>query len=476
MRDGQRMSPGFFFSQSPTAWHPPTCLPTTATAPQPVLGFWELLRRGIGCSSRERSATGRDVHAVSLRRGVPARGQVSPGSRVSAAGPVASSEAEFLETPRELLKWARRKHGGVTSLAEYRGVNTVYLHLGADGTAPATCRLRRHFFTAMHFASERHRQPLKVCLNSDPPQDLEVHIILSKGAAPRPNLARLTVELHAAGRSRRRGLFLILKSEGPAQWMVQAQHLTGQLHVLASHKVVVSSTDVDLPLTVTQHMPPGLADVKDLLQYAADQKLPAVTSYTEAERASLATYDLCLGFTIQQCFISPSSDPLVTSPYLLIQHGCAADIHVNLSKPEQAVQGQALPPGYQERQRLSFLLQPRSNDSIHFLHCRLTLCSREPHDPTKPKGPVPKCRDESEACKEEEEPASERFQRMVTKPIIVTIGSPVRAATPGLKRDSLLASQQGKLLKDASHSQKTQPVPRHCDPPFLLLSVSSNLG
>ncbi|XP_044310028.1 transforming growth factor-beta receptor type 3-like protein [Varanus komodoensis] len=544
-----------------------------------------------------------------------ARNSLSRATQVSAAGPVASSEAEFLETPRELLKWARRKHGGVTSLAEYRGVNTVYLHLGADGTAPATCRLRRHFFTAMHFASERHRQPLKVCLNSDPPQDLEVHIILSKGAAPRPNLARLTVELHAAGRSRRRGLFLILKSEGPAQWMVQAQHLTGQLHVLASHKVVVSSTDVDLPLTVTQHMPPGLADVKDLLQYAADQKLPAVTSYTEAERvnrflllvgmneaapappedpqllgpmflppprlmvktwhfpeavtvgwgmrqedlgedgsavhpvptakiegvesrlclggqkplpekkppqrvsppeatmafqdlpfhhgnfllslevynseafakqpgpctvaansrvfveASLATYDLCLGFTIQQCFISPSSDPLVTSPYLLIQHGCAADIHVNLSKPEQAVQGQALPPGYQERQRLSFLLQPRSNDSIHFLHCRLTLCSREPHDPTKPKGPVPKCRDESEACKEEEEPASERFQRMVTKPIIVTIGSPVRAATPGLKRDSLLASQQGKLLKDASHSQKTQPVPTTAEPSLELPAV-----
>lgn len=107
-------------------------------------------------------------------------------------------------------------------------------------------------------------------------------------------------------------------------------------------------------------------------------------------QASLVTYHFCLGFTIQQCFISASSDSSVVSSYLLIQHSCAADSHVTLLASERAVQDQALPPRYRQRQRLSFVLQPRSNDSIHFLHCRLTLCSREQHDSRKTSGSIPK--------------------------------------------------------------------------------------
>ncbi|XP_053149426.1 transforming growth factor beta receptor type 3-like [Hemicordylus capensis] len=643
------------------AWQPPTCLPLSPSTPHSVLGFWEVLRRGTGCASRGSSASGQEVHVVSLQGKAPANAQVtlvlgpdafdkapifvlrsqeplrwmlpsppgknwtfqvSPGSSVSALGPEASAEISFPETPRGLLKWVRRKHGGVTSLAEYHGVNTIYTRLGADGTAPATCRLRPDFLTPRHFASERRLQPLQTCLNPDPPQDLEVHIILSKGAAPsvlssRPSLARLTVELHAVRRSPRWGLLLILKSEGAAQWMVHAHHLTGQLHVLASHKVVVRSTEMDLPLTVTQHTSPGLAYARDPVQWAAEQNLPAFTSYTEAERvnrfllligmneatptppedpkpfgpmfllphrlaespqhfpeafsvgwglrqeflaedssaahplptakagterteatlclgeqkplhenkdaqrvfcvsppstqtspleatmalqdppfhlgkvllnlevysseafvkqpgpctvsansrvfveASLAVYDLCLGFTIRQCFISPSSDFSVASPYLLVQHGCAADAHITLTGPEQATQGQALPPGYQERQRLSFVLQPRSNDSIHFLHCRLALCSRELLDPSKPRGPIPQCQSKTEACEDrgEEELASGRFQRMFTKPIIVMMETPPRATTSGLGPDISPANHQGNVLKDATHSRKAQPAP-----------------
>ncbi|XP_066469001.1 transforming growth factor beta receptor type 3-like [Tiliqua scincoides] len=644
------------------AWRHPTCLSTTASSSHSVLGFWELLRRGTGCNSRGCSATGQEVHVVSLRGAVPANAQVtlvlgpdrpdrapifvlhtqepvcwtlpslpgknwtfqvSPGSSVSAPGLVAFAEINLPDTPKSLLKWTRRRHGGVTSLAEYHGVNTIYTRLGADGAAPATCKLRRNFFTSAHFASERQLQPLRSCLNSDPPQDLEVHIILSKGTPPRPGLAHLTVELHAARRSPRRGLLLILKSEGAAQWMVRAHRLTGQLHILASHKVVVSSTDTDLPLTVTQCISPGLAYDQDPLQWAAEQNLPTFTSYTEAENvnrfllivgmneaapippedpkpfgpmllpspklvefqqyfpetvtvdegkrqnvrgkdtsaihplstaitdteevesilclgeqkpihenkdmqrvscvslpstqtsplettmpfqdlpfhlgnvllnlevsnseaftkqpgpctvsansrvfveASLATYDLCLGFTIQQCFISPSSDPSQTSSYILIQHGCAADTDIVLSRSEQAAQGQALPPGYQERQRLNFMLQPRSNDSIQFLHCRLTLCSREPWDSSKPRALIPKCQSETEVCRGEEELASGRFQRTITKPIIVTVETPPRAATS----DHSLVNQQGKVPKDITHSRKVQPVPTAAAPGLELPAV-----
>lgn len=56
--------------------------------------------------------------------------QVSLGSSISAPQQVAFAETDFPDTVRGLLKWARRKHGGVTSLAEYRGVNTIYTRLG----------------------------------------------------------------------------------------------------------------------------------------------------------------------------------------------------------------------------------------------------------------------------------------------------------------------------------------------------------
>ncbi|XP_054833740.1 transforming growth factor beta receptor type 3-like isoform X2 [Eublepharis macularius] len=642
--------------------HHPSCLPMSASMPRPVLGFWELQRRGTGCTSREHSTLGQEVHVISLRGGVPANAQVtlildsdplhrapifvlhsqeplhwmlpsppgknwtfqvSPGSHVSALGPVASAEITFPETSRSLLQWARREHGGVTSLAEYHGVNTIYTHLGADGTAPTSCKLRRNFVKSAHFASERRLQPLQICLNPNPPQDVEVHIIFSKGAASR-GLAHLTVELHALRRAPRRGLFLILKSEGIAQWMVHAHHLTGQLHVWASHKVVVSSTEMDLSLTVTQRTSSGLARVTDPLQWVARQKLPGFTSYTEAEHvnrflliaglngaasdpkpfgpmflpptrftetqqrlpeavtlgwarrqeflaedstsllllptaktgtegmesilcpgeqkpshenkdiqsvscvspssttqaslpeatmafqdlpfhlgnvllslevynseafakqpgpcvvsansrvfveAALAAYDLCLGFTIRQCFLSPFSDASLSSPYVLIRHGCVADTRVTLSASEQAAQGHMLPPGYQERQRLSFVLQPLFNDSIQFLHCHLMLCSREPWDPTKPKGPIPKCQSENEACKGGEELASGRFQRTITKPIIVTVEIPPRAAAPHLKPDHYLLNQQGKTLKDVNHSRKTQPVPTIAAPHLELPAV-----
>nr|XP_056703997.1 transforming growth factor beta receptor type 3-like [Euleptes europaea] len=643
------------------SWHHPSCLPLSASTPHPVLGFWELPRRGIGCTSQEHSTTGQEVHVISLRGGVPANTQVtlilgsdplhratifvlrsqdplhwmlpsppgknwtfqvSPGSSVSALGPVASAEINFPETRRSLLQWARREHGGVTSLAEYHGVNTIYIHLGADGTAPATCKLRGNFLKSAHFASERQLQPLRICLNSDPPQDLEVHIVFSKGVASR-GLARLTVELHALKRSPHQNLFLILKSEGIVQWMVRAHHLTGQLHVLASHKVVVSSRETDPSLTVTQRTSSGLARIRDPLQWVASQKLPVFTSYTEAERvnrfllivgmngatsdpklfgpiflpptrsaetqphfpeavtvnwarrqqeslaedsaslllptakttaeragpvlcggeqkpshenkdiqsvscvspsstqaslpeatkafqdlpfhlgnvllslevynseafakqpgpcvvsansrvfveAALAAYDLCLGFTIRQCFLSPFSDASSSSPYVLIQHGCAADAWVTLSGSEQAAQGHNLPPGYQERQRLSFVLQPLFNDSIQFLHCHLTLCSREPWDPAKPKGPIPKCQSDDEACKRGEELASGRFQRTISKPIIVTVEVPPRAAAPDLRPDRFLLTQRGKALKDVNHSLKTQPVPTTATPQLQLPAV-----
>uniref|UniRef100_A0A8C3SY44 ZP domain-containing protein n=1 Tax=Chelydra serpentina TaxID=8475 RepID=A0A8C3SY44_CHESE len=213
--------------------------------------------------------------------------QVSPGSRVSALGGVSVTETQLPQTPRGLLHWAHEEHGGISSLAAYRGVNMVYVRLGDDGVLPGACKLRRNFLSPTHFASDLRPQSLRGCLTSDPPWDPEVHVILSKGARPRPP-AHLTVELQAARGccSPRRELIVVLKSEGARSWLVRIHHMAGRLRVLASHKVSVSSTEPEPDLAVSSSISLGLAHASDPMVWAMEQGLPGVTSYTEAEHVN----------------------------------------------------------------------------------------------------------------------------------------------------------------------------------------------
>ncbi|XP_043389190.1 dual specificity mitogen-activated protein kinase kinase 7 isoform X7 [Chelonia mydas] len=319
------------WGQSAAAWHWALCQARPLSARHPVLGFWERIRAGTGCASRGRSATGREVHVlvlrglagrmgarqVSLELGPAPHGrapifvlssrapvvwslqtaqvalgeqwtfQVSPGSRVSALGGVSVTETRLPQTPRGLLRWAHEEHGGVSSLAAYRGVNTVYVRLGDDGVSPGACKPRRNFLSPTHFASDVQPRPLLGCLTSDPPWDPEVHVILSKGARPRPP-AHLTVELQAPQGccSPRLELIVVLKSEGTTNWLVRIHHMAGRLRVLASHKVSVSCTEPEPDLALSSSISLGLAYASDPMAWAMEQGLPGVTSYTEAEKVN----------------------------------------------------------------------------------------------------------------------------------------------------------------------------------------------
>uniref|UniRef100_A0A452INQ2 ZP domain-containing protein n=1 Tax=Gopherus agassizii TaxID=38772 RepID=A0A452INQ2_9SAUR len=319
------------WGQSAAARHWALCRPGLLSAHHPVLGFWEQIRAGSGCASQGRSASGREVHVLILRGPVgrmrarqvslelgpapPGRApifvlsslapvvwslqtaqmalgeqwifQVSPGSRLSALGGVTVTETQLPQTPRGLLRWAHEEHGGVSSLAAYRGVNTVYVQLGDDGVSPGACKLHRNFLSPTHFASNLRPRPLWGCLTSDPPSDLEVHVILSKGAMPRPP-DHLTVELQVPGGccSPRRELIVVLKSESTTSWLVRIPHMAGRLRVLASHEVSVSGTESELDLAVSSSMSLGLAYASDPMAWAMEQGLPGVTSYTEAKQVN----------------------------------------------------------------------------------------------------------------------------------------------------------------------------------------------
>ncbi|XP_066063744.1 transforming growth factor-beta receptor type 3-like protein [Chamaea fasciata] len=139
-----------------------------------------------------------------------------------------------------------------------------------------------------------------------------------------------------------------------------------------------------------------------------------------------------LGFSLRRCFVSPRSSPVsprgpapLPRPLVVLRGGCGA----------------------RRRLRGSFVLPPRFPEPLQFLHCRLRLCRRRAGTGT-PRG-LPSCR--AEPCprrgggasgsgpalrpRPRSGPAPGRALRTVTRPIVVTLGTPATpapGAPPGL--------------------------------------------
>ncbi|XP_058717904.1 transforming growth factor-beta receptor type 3-like protein isoform X2 [Poecile atricapillus] len=150
-----------------------------------------------------------------------------------------------------------------------------------------------------------------------------------------------------------------------------------------------------------------------------------------------------LGFSLRRCFVSPRSSPgpsrgppPVPRPLVVLRGGCGAG----------RGRGEG-PGGARRRLRGSFVLPARFPEPLQFLHCRLRLC-RHRGDTGTPGG-LPACR--AEACprrrgeasgsgpaprsRPRDGPAPGRALRTVTRPIVVTLGTPATpapGAPPGL--------------------------------------------
>ncbi|XP_036426333.1 transforming growth factor beta receptor type 3 isoform X2 [Colossoma macropomum] len=98
-----------------------------------------------------------------------------------------------------------------------------------------------------------------------------------------------------------------------------------------------------------------------------------------------------LGFMIQSCFISPDSNPLVQSVYVIIENICPTDDSV-LYYPQKV--DFPVPHAQMDRKRFSFTFKSKLNVSVLFLHCEMALCSKIP---TSHQG-LPECMLPDEAC------------------------------------------------------------------------------
>ncbi|XP_078513392.1 transforming growth factor beta receptor type 3-like [Lissotriton helveticus] len=150
-----------------------------------------------------------------------------------------------------------------------------------------------------------------------------------------------------------------------------------------------------------------------------------------------------INFSLQMCFVSPSSDPWVPSEFLLICRGCPADSTVTFSTQHFA---------FRKRRHFSFQLRPVYNESIQFLHCRLVLdpgeavvkaCDKEDVDaPEDGRGNA-----RVQACTDQSESTNRSNIRIISKPIIVTVAGEV-GVTGGRNTATLESGWKPRIMKN----------------------------
>ncbi|KAM3619809.1 uncharacterized protein V6R79_013920 [Siganus canaliculatus] len=105
---------------------------------------------------------------------------------------------------------------------------------------------------------------------------------------------------------------------------------------------------------------------------------------------SSAVSDPDLGFTIISCFVSPNSNPSVSSDYTLIETVCPKDDSVEFY-PRR---GFPVPHTQTEKKVFSFTFNSKFNTSLLFLHCEMSLCSKRSQSIQR----LPQCLQSNEAC------------------------------------------------------------------------------
>eukprot|EP00063_Salmo_salar_P003716 XP_013978551.1 PREDICTED: transforming growth factor beta receptor type 3 [Salmo salar] len=114
-----------------------------------------------------------------------------------------------------------------------------------------------------------------------------------------------------------------------------------------------------------------------LFRYPSTQAFHAVSKNKQVfVEIGAFKFDPYLGFMIQTCFISANSNPNIASDYTLIENICPTDDTVKYYSQRH------LPISHSQtdRKRFSFTFNSHVNESLLFLHCEMSVCSKRPHN------------------------------------------------------------------------------------------------
>nr|O88393.1 RecName: Full=Transforming growth factor beta receptor type 3; Short=TGF-beta receptor type 3; Short=TGFR-3; AltName: Full=Betaglycan; AltName: Full=Transforming growth factor beta receptor III; Short=TGF-beta receptor type III; Flags: Precursor [Mus musculus]AAC28564.1 betaglycan [Mus musculus] len=163
---------------------------------------------------------------------------------------------------------------------------------------------------------------------------------------------------------------------------------------------------------------------------------PGVFSVAENEHVyvevSVTKADQDLGFAIQTCFISPYSNPDRMSDYTIIENICPKDDSVKFYSSKRV--HFPIPHAEVDKKRFSFVFKSVFNTSLLFLHCELTLCSRN-----KGSQKLPKCVTPDDACTSLDATmiwTMMQNKKTFTKPLAVVLQVDYKENVPNMKESS----------------------------------------
>ncbi|KAM6167754.1 transforming growth factor beta receptor type 3 [Erethizon dorsatum] len=154
---------------------------------------------------------------------------------------------------------------------------------------------------------------------------------------------------------------------------------------------------------------------------------------------SVTKADQELGFAIQTCFISPSSNPDRMSDYTIIENICPKDESVKFYSPKRV--HFPIPQAEMDKKRFSFVFKSMFNTSLLFLQCELTLCTKKKD---KDHQKLPKCVPPDEACTSLDAAmiwAMMQNKKTFTKPLAVIHQAQPKEKVPSTKESNPVPPQ-----------------------------------
>ncbi|KAM7410569.1 hypothetical protein PAMA_001820 [Pampus argenteus] len=188
-----------------------------------------------------------------------------------------------------LLSWAQKKYKAVTSFSELKMTQEIYIKVGEDPVFSDTCKIDTKFLSLNYLGSYVEPQASTGCVLSGLDKDQEVHIIELQ--APNSSSAfqvdvivdlrplKDTILLH-------RDVVLLLKCAKSVNWVIKAHSVIGNLYVVASDTVSVSSDTeklMQVSKSTKQSLPSGS---QALIKWAEERGYSPVTSYTSTPVAN----------------------------------------------------------------------------------------------------------------------------------------------------------------------------------------------
>ncbi|XP_009079790.1 PREDICTED: transforming growth factor beta receptor type 3 [Acanthisitta chloris] len=202
-----------------------------------------------------------------------------------------TEEKVFPEKNEQLLQWAQKEYGAVTSFTELKISRNIYIKVGEDQVFPPLCNIKKNFLSLNYLAGYLQPKPAEGCLMSNLVQDREVHIIELSTPNSNPNSALqvdIIVDIKPSQPGARlvRDVVLILKCKKSVNWVIKSHDVQGKLEVITSNSIGFGK-ETERSMTMSKSVIPDIpSSHESLIKWAYEHNYSPVTSYTKASVAN----------------------------------------------------------------------------------------------------------------------------------------------------------------------------------------------